>query len=287
MCHHQVAGVTDQLQHLVTRHGAVERDGVPVPLAEVVARRDGGMPATQAAVRSPDSQSRSVTSADPWQRANSRLHVLSMSGIVSASCAERIVLRGTSQARHARHARARLAFGDDAESRASSERVRAVTVGRLRAGYGVTIAGSCLAPDLVTRRPASRIPPAPSPATLAARLATPNGPPARVWQPRTRRQISDTAPADEQNTPTGTLPAARYQAGASVPTGRSARVAPVQGHHVAGGRAFGLSCPRGHKSCARPLARPAPADRCSISYSAVLGGDGSSGRTRVRRSWPW
>jgi hypothetical protein len=52
MYHHQVAGGTDQLQHLVTRHGAVERDGVPVPLAEVVARPDHGMPATQAAVRS-------------------------------------------------------------------------------------------------------------------------------------------------------------------------------------------------------------------------------------------
>ena len=52
MCHHQVVGVTDQLQHLGIRHGAVERDGVPVPLAEAVARRDRGMPATQAAVRS-------------------------------------------------------------------------------------------------------------------------------------------------------------------------------------------------------------------------------------------
>jgi hypothetical protein len=52
MYHHQVAGLTDQLQHLVIRHGAAERDGVPVPLAEVVAHRDRGMPATQAAVRS-------------------------------------------------------------------------------------------------------------------------------------------------------------------------------------------------------------------------------------------
>jgi hypothetical protein len=52
MRHHQVVGVTDQLQHLVIRQGAVERDGVPVPLAEVVARRDRDMPAAQAAVRS-------------------------------------------------------------------------------------------------------------------------------------------------------------------------------------------------------------------------------------------
>jgi hypothetical protein len=52
MCHHQVVGVTDQLQHLGIRHGSAERDGIPVPLAEPVARRDRGMPATQAAVRS-------------------------------------------------------------------------------------------------------------------------------------------------------------------------------------------------------------------------------------------
>ena len=51
MCHHQVAGVTDQLQHLGIRYGAVECDGVPVPLAEAVAPRDRGMPTTQSALR--------------------------------------------------------------------------------------------------------------------------------------------------------------------------------------------------------------------------------------------
>ena len=45
-------GVTDQLQHLGIRYRAVERDDIPVPLAEVVAGRDRGMPATQAAVQS-------------------------------------------------------------------------------------------------------------------------------------------------------------------------------------------------------------------------------------------
>jgi len=44
MCHHQVVGVADQLQHLVIRHGAVERDDVPVRLlrwrlAGVIAQR--------------------------------------------------------------------------------------------------------------------------------------------------------------------------------------------------------------------------------------------------------
>jgi hypothetical protein len=42
-CHHQVVGMLDELQHFLIGHRAVERHGVPVPLAEVVTGPDPGV----------------------------------------------------------------------------------------------------------------------------------------------------------------------------------------------------------------------------------------------------
>ena len=46
--HHQVVGMIDELQHFLVGHRAVQRHGVPVPLAEVVAGPDPGVTGAQA-----------------------------------------------------------------------------------------------------------------------------------------------------------------------------------------------------------------------------------------------